>query len=231
MIQQRLPEEVNPNPSFGTEHGCTAALHTQEGLCLHSPPTHGGVHFLDASRTRTQVGARRKEARKEAAQVALQDTLQKSLQPCYVEELRTCAVAAWRGEKDAEQLRPRSVRTWEDELARVQRRLQQARTTQDTAELRELGLEVVGTVSTHTLCAMAVQAAVQDGVDVKKLVAAAPNDSWLQRAMEGGRVETARALVMAGVEVNQAAHYGDTPLILAAATMRSCGRCWRRGRS
>jgi hypothetical protein len=48
-------------------------------------------------------------------------------------------------------------------LAKAQRMLQRVQATQNPAELREVGLEVVSTANKDTLCAMAVQAAVQDG--------------------------------------------------------------------
>ena len=91
----------------------------------------------------------------------------------------------------------------------------QARTTQDTTVLREMGLKAVRTAGRDTLCAMAMQAAVQDGVEVNRR-ADPTAESWLCVAARDGLVETLRALLVAGAEVNHATNSGCTVLQVAA---------------
>jgi ankyrin repeat protein len=163
------------------------------------------------------VKERRAEvAFKEAAHAALETALTTQ----DVETLRLSTEAAWRSEQDAERLRARAVSTCEEEIARVQRTLQRVQATQSSAELREVGLEVVSTANKDTLCAMAVQAAVQDGVDVNTRAAEAagevPRETWLRRAVREGLVKTVRALAAAGAEVDHANDYGCTALFGAA---------------
>jgi hypothetical protein len=161
-----------------------------------------------------------------------------------VKELRWSTEAAWRSEQDANRLRARAVRVCEEALARAQRMLERVRATheeeepsevglaalaraqrmlrkvrasEDTEELREVGLGAVMTASRDTLCAMAVQAAAQDGVDVNTLAeGAAADEAWLGVAARGGLVETVRALAAAGAEVDHANVYGCTALTVAA---------------
>jgi hypothetical protein len=91
-----------------------------------------------------------------------------------VEELRRSSEAAWRSEQDAERLRARAARVC-DETPALAQRLALVLATQSTEELREVGLEAVRTASKDTLCAMAVQAAAQDGVDVNTRASAPVN--------------------------------------------------------
>jgi ankyrin repeat protein len=63
---------------------------------------------------------------------------------------------------------------------------------------------------------MAVQAAAQKGVDVNTRVEAGEK-RWLEVAAKGGLVETVRALVFLGAEVDHADGLGYTALYTAAA--------------
>jgi hypothetical protein len=135
--------------------------------------------------------------------------------PEDLEELRWSTLAAWRSEKDAERLRARAVRVCEEELARAQRMLERVRASEDKEELREVGLEVAQMADKDTLCSMAVHAAAQDGVNVNTL-AAAGEMRWLEAAASAGLVETVRALVEAGAEVDHADTNGRTALWSAA---------------
>jgi hypothetical protein len=115
--------------------------------------------------------------------------------------------------------RLRAVRQCEDALARAQRDLERARITDDPAVLREVGLEAVRTASRDTLAAMAVRAAVLDGLDVNMREAAAgevPGQSWLFIAARDGMLETVRALLEAGADVDHADNFGHTALQVAA---------------
>jgi hypothetical protein len=162
-----------------------------------------------------QVEARRAEVRKEEALVALETALSTE----EVEELRTSTEAAWLSEQDAERLQAKVVRVCEEVLARAQRMLQQARGTRDKAQLLKVGLEAVSTADKDTLCVIAVKAAAQEGVDMNTRAEAAAGEepkSWLRLAAEGGFVETVRALVEAGAEVDHASNDGHTALWVAA---------------
>ena len=181
------------------------------------------VWVSDAVHGGGQVKKRRVEAFKEAAHAALETALTTQ----DVETLRKSTQAAWRSEQDAERLRARAVSACEEEIARAQRMLakaqgmlQRVQATQSPAELREVGLEVVSTANKDTLCAMAVQAAVQDGVDVNTRAEAAageePRERWLRHVAKEGLVETVRALAAAGAEVNHANNLGYTALDAAA---------------
>ena len=159
--------------------------------------------------------ARRVEARKEEALVALETALSTE----EVEELRTNTEAAWHSEQDAERLQAKVVLVCEEVLARAQRMLQQARATRDQDELRKVGLEAVSTADKDTLCVIAVKAAAHEGVDMNtraEAVAGEEPKSWLRLAAEGGFVETVRALVAAGAEVDHADNLGETALDGAA---------------
>jgi hypothetical protein len=165
-----------------------------------------------------QVEARRAEVRKEVALVALETALSTE----EVEELRTSTEAGWLSEQDAERLQAKMVRLCEETLARAQRMLQRARATRDKAELLKVGLEAVRMADNDTLCAIAVHAAAQEGVDMNTRPEAAageePKESWLRVAAEEGFVETVRALVKAGAEVNHVSNTGNTALDGAAFT-------------
>ena len=159
--------------------------------------------------------ARRVEARKEEALVALETALSTE----EVEELRTNTEAAWHSEQDAERLQAKVVLVCEEVLARAQRMLQQARATRDQDELRKVGLEAVSTADKDTLCVIAVKAAAHEGVDMNTLAEAVAGEepkSWLRLAAEGGFVETVRALLAAGAEVDHADNAGETALDGAA---------------
>jgi hypothetical protein len=182
-----------------------------------------GVGECDAVHGGVQVKERRVEALKEAAHAALETALTTR----SVETLRLSSEAAWRSEQDVERLRTRAVSACEEEIARAQRMLakaqgtlQRVQATQNPAELREVGLEAARTANKDTLCAMAVQAAVQDGVDVNTRAAAAageePRVRWLRHVAKEGLVETVRALAAAGAEVDHANNMGGTALIGAA---------------
>ena len=177
------------------------------------------VWVSDAVHGGGQVKERRVEALKEVAHAALETALTTQ----DVETLRLSTEAAWRSEQDAERLRARAVSACEEEIARAQRMLakaqrmlQRVQATQSPAELREVGLEVVSTANKDTLCAMAVQAAVQDGVDVNTRAEAAagevPRERWLRHVAKEGLVETVRALAAAGAEVNHVNNLGYTAL-------------------
>jgi ankyrin repeat protein len=77
-----------------------------------------------------------------------------------------------------------------------------------------------GRAGKDTLCAMAVQAAAQDGADVNTRPEAAagvqPRPRWLSATSGEGLEETVRALVEAGAEVDQADNMGRTALYAAA---------------
>jgi hypothetical protein len=163
-----------------------------------------------------QVEARRVEVRKEEALVALETALTAR----SVEELRTSTEAAWNSEQDAERLQAKVVRLCEEKLARAQLMLQQARATRDKAQLLKVGLEAVSTADKDTLCAIAVHAAAQEGVDMNTRAEAAageePKEKWLRVAALEGSVETVRALLAAGAEVAHANNQGRTALYAAA---------------
>jgi hypothetical protein len=170
-----------------------------------------------------QVGERRAAAaRMEAAHAALETALSTE----NVEELRRSVEAAWRGEQGRERLRARAVRVCEFDTIRggeiapaLAHRMEAVRITQSKKQLREVGLQAARTGDRDTLCAMAVQAAAQEGVDVNTRAEAAageqPGDRWLLVAAEDGAAETIRALVAAGAEVNHADHEGVSALYAA----------------
>jgi hypothetical protein len=164
------------------------------------------------------VEARRMEVRKEEALVALETALSTD----EVEELRTSTEAAWLSEQDAERMQAKVVLVCEVVLARAQRMLQRARATRDKAELRKVGLEAVSTADKDTLCAIAVKAAAQEGVDMNTRAEAAageqPKESWLSEAAEEGLGETVRALVEAGAEVDHVNNLGETALWAASCS-------------
>jgi hypothetical protein len=139
----------------------------------------------------------------EAARAALETALSTE----NVEELRRSAEASWRNEQDTERLRTKAVRVCLEALAFAQY-------TQSKAELRAVGLEAVRTAGRDTLCAMAVQAAAREGVDVN--TRAAGEKRWLWVAALGGLVKTLRALVEAGADVAHDNNYGYTALWAAA---------------
>jgi hypothetical protein len=172
----------------------------------------GSGWVVDTIAHTMQVAARRAFARTEVERTALETALTTS----DVEELRRSTEAGWRSEQDAERLRAGAVRTCEEALVRAQRMLERIRATQDKEELREVGLEAVRTAGRDTLCAMAVQAAAQKGVDVNTRVEAGEK-RWLEVAAKGGLVETVRALVFLGAEVDHADGLGYTALYTAAA--------------
>jgi ankyrin repeat protein len=102
-------------------------------------------------------------------------------------------------------------------------RMESVRTTQVTSELQEVGLEAVRTAGRDTLCAMAVQAAAQHGVDVntwpvEEQVAGdeEPYETRLEVASCDGLAETIRALVAAGADQDYADINGNTALYAAA---------------
>ena len=170
-----------------------------------------------------QVEERRVAPRMEAARAALETALTTQ----DVEELRSSTEAAWRSENDTERLQARAVRvceetvrTCEEALARAQRMLERARASEDKEELREVGLEAVMTAGKDTLCAMAVHAAAQEGVDVNTRAEAVageePKERWLRVAARNGHVETIRALAAAGAEVKHMDNIGYTALHSAA---------------
>jgi hypothetical protein len=101
--------------------------------------------------------------------------------------------------------RPRWCLVCEVVLARAQRMLQRARATRDKAELLK-----------DTLCAIAVKAAAQEGVDMNTRAEAAageePKESWLSDAAEEGLSETVLALLEAGAEVDHVNIRGYTAL-------------------
>jgi hypothetical protein len=152
------------------------------------------------------------EVRKEAALVALETALSTE----EVEELRSSTEAAWYSEQDAEQMQAKVVLVCEEVLARAQRMLQRARATRDKAELRKVGLAAVTTADKDTLCAIAVHAAAQEGVDMNTRPEAAageqPKARWLSVAANKGLGETVRALLEAGAEVDHANNLGQTAL-------------------
>jgi hypothetical protein len=156
-----------------------------------------------------QVEARRVEVRKEVA-------LETALSTEEVEELRTSTEAAWLSEQDAERLQAKVVLVCEVVLARAQRMLQRARATRDKAELLKVGLAAVSTADKDTLCAIAVKAAAQEGVDMNTRAEAAageePKESWLSDAAEEGLGETVLALLEAGAEVDHVNNLGETAL-------------------
>jgi hypothetical protein len=147
-----------------------------------------------------------KEAAHAAALAAHAAALETALSTEDVEELRSSTEAAWRSEQDAERLQAKAVRVCEEAMARAQRMLQRVRATRDTTVLREVGLDAVKTAGKHTLRAMAVHAAAQEGVDVNTRAESAageePTERWLARAAKEGFVETLRALTAAGAEVD-----------------------------
>lgn len=171
---------------------------------------------LRTGNPRKQVDQRRAEVRKEAANEELETALSTREN---VEELWKLCQAGWRKEQDAELLRARIVRVYQEDLARVQRKLERARATKDKAALRDMGLQAARMADKATLCAMAVQAAAQDGADVNtRAVAAAgdkPPERWLWIAADG-LVETLRALVAAGADANHANNTVETALTKAA---------------
>ena len=104
------------------------------------------------------------------------------------------------------------------EELRTEARMEAARAALETA----LSTQGVETANKDTLCAMAVQAAVQDGVDVNTRAEAAageePRARWLSVAAKEGLVETLRALAASGAEVNNATRDGRTALYGAAVS-------------
>jgi hypothetical protein len=158
------------------------------------------------------VEARRVEVSKEVALVALETALSTE----EVVELRTSTEAGWHSEQDAERTQAKVVLVCEEVLARAQRMLQRARATRDKAELRKVGLEAVSTADKDTLCAIAVHAAAQEGVDMNTRAEAAageqPKEMWLSVAANKGLGETVRALVEAGAEVDHVNNLGETAL-------------------
>jgi hypothetical protein len=146
-----------------------------------------------------------------------------------VEELRSRTEAGWGVESDHAQLQARTVRVYEEALARAQRMLATARATENSAELR-LGVEAARTASPDTLCAMAVQAAaaagvfaneetIEDDAEEEEEEDALPRwKRFLMTAAEEGYVETIRAMVAAGVDVNPADDDGWTALIYTAVS-------------
>ena len=144
--------------------------------------------------------------------------------PEDLEELRWSTLAAWRSEKDAERLRARAVRVCEEELARAQRMLERVRASEDKEELREVGLDALSTAGRDTLCAMAVQAAAQEGADMNTRAEAAAEERLLAVAAKEGLAETVRALLEAGAEVDHAANNGTTALYVAAQVSSSMCR-------
>jgi hypothetical protein len=109
-----------------------------------------------------QVKERRAEGRK-AAHAALETALAADNTEA---ELRRSIEASWRAEQDCERLRVRAVRACEEALARLQRMRELVRGSQNTEELRAVGRELVCAAGRDALCAMAVAAAAQEGVDV-----------------------------------------------------------------
>jgi hypothetical protein len=159
------------------------------------------------------VDERRVEDLKEAAHAALELAFSTG---DAVEALRMRMEVAWRSEQDIERLRARALRVCQETPALAQR-MESVRTTQVTSELQEVGLEAVRTAGKDTLCSMAVQTAALDGVDVNtRLEAAAGEERWLWLAAKEGLVETVRALLRSGAEVNHADSNGSTALFAAA---------------
>ena len=152
-----------------------------------------------AAEAEAEEAAAAAEAGKEAAQTALETALSTE----DVAVLQRSAEASWVDERDAERLRVRALRVCEEAAQRdLRRKREQIRAMQDTAELREVGLQAVRTAGTDTFRAMAVHAAELGGVDVNTRVAAAaageePLESRLSAAAQGGSVETVRALAAA----------------------------------
>ena len=291
-VQQRHPEQVNPQSlRGGTVHGAWACV-------------------ADAVHAETQVEERRAE---EAPLEVARATLETALSTKDVEALRSSARAAWRSEQEPERLRAMAVRVCQETPALAQR-MERVRATQNTVELRGVGLVAVRTAGRDTLCAMAVQAAAQQGVDVNtrtegaalgarasapwrwlrdlppiyilpasiilisilgytgflttlaiiaflsyigflasiaflasvvsvsviaviayivvRYIVGGTKERWLVVAAKDGLVETLRALVEAGAEVNHADHHGSTALYAAAhnGRWRPYGRCWWQGR-
>ena len=145
------------------------------------------------------------------------EALQTALATEDVVALRMSAVAGWRNEQDVERLRARAVRVCE-QIPALAPRLEAVRVTSDTAELVEVGVEAVSTASRDVLCAMAVQTAAYDGVDVNTEVEAdeETGDRWLLAAASDGLVQTVGVLLEAGAEVNHARNDGATALHAAA---------------
>jgi hypothetical protein len=170
-----------------------------------------------------QVAARLEEVRKEEAAHAALET---ALSTEEVEELRKNTEAGWHSEQSAERLQAKVVRVCEEArrraermLERSKRMLERATATQDKAELREVWLEAVKTADKDTLCAMAVQAAAQEGVDMKTRAEDDEElkDRWLVVAAKQGYVETVRAMLAAGANKDLAVGgEGGTPLTAAA---------------
>jgi hypothetical protein len=166
-----------------------------------------------------QVKERRAEGRK-AAHAALETALAADNTEA---ELRRSIEASWRAEQDCERLRVRAVRACEEALARLQRMRELVRGSQNTEELRAVGRELVRAAGRDALCAMAVAAAAQEGVDVNTRAAeaeqaAGDGERLLRLAAKEGLAETVRALVDAGAEANHVDGEGRTAL---------CGAAWK----
>ena len=162
---------------------------------------------------------RRAEGRK-AAHAALETALAADNTEA---ELRRSIEASWRAEQDCERLRVRAVRACEEALARLQRMRELVRGSQNTEELRAVGRELVCAAGRDALCAMAVAAAAQEGVDVNTRAAeaeqaAGDGERLLRLAAKEGLAETVRALVGAGAEANHVDGEGRTAL---------CGAAWK----
>jgi ankyrin repeat protein len=140
------------------------------------------------------------EERKEAAHEALETALSTE----DVEALRTSAEETLRSERNVEPLRALAARVCETAS------LELVRAIQDAADLLLAGLEAVRTASRDRLCAMAVQAASQEGVDVNIRMEAP--ESLLRAAAKQGLVATMKALVEAGADVNATNDAGWTAL-------------------
>jgi ankyrin repeat protein len=140
------------------------------------------------------------EERKEAAHEALETALSTE----DVEALRTSAEETLRSEQNVDRLRAQAARVCETAS------LERVRAIQDAAELLLAGLEAVRTASRDMLCAMAVQAASQEGVDVN--IRMEEPESWLRAAAKQGLVATMKALVEAGADVNATNDAGWTAL-------------------
>jgi hypothetical protein len=141
-----------------------------------------------------------------------------------VVKLRKSTGVLFRDETDAERLRARTVRVCEEALARAQRMLERARASEDKEELREVGLDALSTAGRDTLCAMAVQAAAQEGADMNTRAEAAAEERLLAVAAKEGLAETVRALLEAGAEVDHACNNGTTALYVAAQVSSSMCR-------
>lgn len=152
----------------------------------------------------TQVEARRAEVRKQAIKEAAHEALETALSTEDVVALRTSAENSLRSDRDVERLRALAARVCETAS------LERVRATQDAAELLQAGLEAVRTTSRDMLCAMAVQVASQEGVDVN--IRVDESETLLRTAAKQGLVATMKALVEAGADVNATNDAGWTAL-------------------